>query len=581
MSEISKGDYEVPIFFDPKDNGTEVPNPLLDYSLSKKGEFTLGNITFPLSVTDVTVDRFLSGKNAQYRIKFFWPGGFLSTGKIVVKTNIDQKVVFESEFDHSSQSSKGKTVTDDHEEVILYENEISKWGKNTPFKFCVEEYILDLKRSLCSKDLILVDGANGIEVHASTQVYPNEVRFNNAPVELKGSMPIKYGEITQCSSRFSDGSEFHLDLRPVTFKVLDLVFDSEKQQYIVTGENGEPIGEGVTFKNDLWTAKMPKASPYMLFATENKIVLRQEFKFAKTVPTEKMRAKLKNSTTNSTYLSAVPLRGYLPEPGTVNSKENVATATSPNSFDWEFKALEKGSENESRITLNYNNKETYVGKYKMYRGFPIEASTRLTSQTSVSGTMILGEVLATGWLERVFKSESKLFSIQRWGLSARYVTSLTAPPDPANSNAPMTFRSVDAQLRYRFTPGVWNQIQTFGLTIPYQSVSFEGAAGSMLGVGAFWVKPLPSFIDKLLSKVKWFRYPKIIDAELQYFMMPMTSGITLGTNLNLIFHGKIFLKPTFFVEGAFGYKQLGYTQASVFTLNLSTFYASIGAGWDF
>ncbi len=574
-----KQGYNVPIYFDPTENGTDVSVPTLEYKLTAKGEFTLGGVPFPLEVTDVKVDRFLSGKNAEYHLKFYWPGGFLASGKIGIRTNLEKKTVFEKEFDHSSAYKSGKQPAEDFEEVVLYEDEISRWGKNTPFKFCVEEYVLDLRRSLCSKDLILVDGTNGVEVHASTQKYPVEVRFNNAPVPGVGSIPVKYGEITYYNARTADGAEFQMDLRPITFKVLDMTQSNDGNFINVTAEGGIPQGENIVEQNDGWVAKISRNRPYIYFTTENHIQLRQDFKFSKKIPTEDMRAYLSHGTTTSSYLSSVPMHGYLPYKAKVSSTENSATNTAPQLFDWEFSQPERGQLNRSHVSLLYDTKESYIGSYRSYKGYALEASTRLTTQTTPTGTLILGEILATGWFESIFGAENYIFSKQRWGLSARYVTSLTSPNDPAN-NAPMTFRSFDAQIRYRLTPGVWNQIETFGLLIPYQNVNYENAAGSMTGLGAFWVKPFPSIIDKFLNHVKFLRYPKIIDAEFQYFFLP-GSGITLATNMNAVIHGKMFLKPTFFAEGAAGYKQFGYSQVGTFVLNLTSFYASVGVGWDF
>jgi hypothetical protein len=566
-AKVSEGDYTVPVYFEPKPNGINVLDQALEYHL-KGNELTIGKMNFNSTTIKYELHKD-KDHEGNYVIKFSWPKGFLTQGKLLMRTNVEKKTMFS--LDKLPQGSfDGDTFSI---ESTISEKDVQAWDKQTPLKFCVDDS--DNKKSFCSQDYIIKDVYEGVNLRVSREEFHPGVNLDNQDQPTQGKYHIKYGSNMVGKITFKNGAEFNFETTPVPFEALDIIEDNENK-ILFKAKGGLPIGGGPEAES--WIARLEKDKPYFYLNTKNDIMLMEELEMTRPAPPEKVRPHLKKGSRDSSYWTHVPLHGYDSDSVKVSSQEFNAENTGDHTFDWDFQDTTRGTVNRSHIKLLDNDKE-YVGYYEVYKGYPVELSGRFTGAFSGNGAIILGEVLATGWLEQFFKSENTILSLQRWGASVRYLASLSAPTD-TNGNQ-MNLTSLNADLKYRFTPGIWNQDESLGLMAAYQSLTFESASATMAGVGAFWVRPMPSLVDKVLNKVKWFRYPKVIDAEIEYFPMSLTSGTTLGTNINAIVHGKLFLKPTFFIEGAVGVKEYSYSQTNNFQANITTAFFSGGIGLDF
>jgi hypothetical protein len=566
---VEADNYTVPVYFEPKPNGVNVLDQALEYELNGNN-LSIGKLQFNSTTIKYDLEKSKTVEG-DYSIKFSWPKAFLTQGKLLMRTNVEKKTMFSLDT-LPPGTIDGDTYTI---ESHISAKDVAAWDKQTPLKFCVTNDAD--KKSFCSQDYIIKDVYEDVKLRVSRQEYKSEVVLNNESQKNKGKYLVKYGTSLVGKIVFKNGAEFDFETAPVPFESLDIV-ETAEHKVLFKAKGGVPIGGDNKSEAESWIVRLDKNNPYLYLNTKNDVMLRQDFEFTKPLPTEKMRPRLKTGSRDSTYWTHVPLHGYEAEKAKVSSQEFSAEMTGDNSFNWEFQASTKGDVNRSHIKIQEDNQD-YLGYYEIYKGYPFELSGRFTGAFSGNGALILGEVLGTAWLEQFFGSENTVFSLQHWGVAARYLTSLSAPTDTNGLNETLT--SINANIKYRFTPGIWNQDESFGLMLAYQNLNFESAPVSMGGIGAFWVRPMPSLVDRLFNKVKWFRYPKVIDVEVEYFPMSLTSGTTVGTNFNAIVHGKLFVKPSFFIEGAVGMKQYNYNQANAFQAQITTLFGSGGVGWDF
>jgi len=566
---VDAANYTVPVYFEPKPNGVNVLDQALEFNLDGNS-LTIGKLQFNSTTIKYDLEKNKTGEG-DYSIKFSWPKAFLTQGKLLMRTNVEKKTMFSLDT-LPPGTIDGDTYTI---ESHISAKDVAAWDKQTPLKFCVTDDAS--KKSFCSQDYIIKDVYEDVKLRVSRQEYKSEVVLDSQSQKKKGKYQVKYGTNLVGKIIFKNGAEFDFETTPVPFESLDIV-ETAENKVLFKARGGLPIGGDNKSEAESWIVRLDKNNPYLYLNTKNDIMLRQDFEFTKPLPTEKIRPHLKKGSRDSTYWTHVPLHGYEGEKIKVSSEEFNANMTGDNSFNWEFQAEKKGDINRSHLKIQTESQD-YLGYYEVYKGCPFEVSGRFTGAFSGNGALILGEVLGTAWLEQFFGSENTVFSLQHWGVAAKYLASLSSPTDINGLKETLT--SVNADIKYRFTPGIWNQDESFGILAAYQSLTFESAPVSMAGIGAFWVRPMPSLVDRLFNKVKWFRYPKVIDVEIEYFPMSLTSGTTVGTNFNAIVHGKLFVKPNFFVEGAVGIKEYNYSQASVFQTQITTLFGSGGVGWDF
>src|SRR5690606_22490582 len=138
-------------------------------------------------------------------------------------------------------------------------------------------------------------------------------------------------------------------------------------------------------------------------------------------------------------------------------------------------------------------------------------------------------------------------------------------------------------LKYRFTPGLWNKDESVGAILGYQDLEYRGMASPQTGVGLFWARKMPKIFDDVLNLFSFLRYPKWVDMEGIYYFNSMNSKTQLhGPNYIVTFHGKMFLKPVLFMEGSIGLRGFAITDKSAGRKsNVNMMFTTIGLGLNF
>lgn len=335
-----------------------------------------------------------------------------------------------------------------------------------------------------------------------------------------------------------------------------------------------------TIKDDreFWEVQIPKTEPYIYFPGVAGGVFRQVI-VATEVPKARSRVYVHESTPQSVYLNEVRVKALKPAGATVETTQNSVENADGNQreFVWNFQAANKGEINKSYLTINQGGKK-FTSFYEIYRSYQNELSGRFTGILSNSGQVILGEVMFNRWFEKPFGQN--MFSFQRWGLGLRYFKS--ASPLFVSETQKENLTALTADVKYRFTPGVWTRDASMGLMFGYQDLVFGNFKATMGGGGWFWARSMPRVFDNIFNWVPFMRYPKWVDMEVIYYFTSLKPNVTLNSPFSVNFHGQILWSKSFFGEAGFGLKRYAFIDK---VLNqkaeLNTFYGTVGLGIKF
>jgi len=385
-----------------------------------------------------------------------------------------------------------------------------------------------------------------------------ELRFQWTPAEAKLVDVVKASGTGKGLLKLSGTEPNSPNARSIGKEIweLDLAIDPRVK---ATGPNGRP---GEDYKIT-WLRPGPADIRMNLTISDN-------------LPTEDYRVYLASDAKDSTYLSGSEVKGNVPPgKGAIGSDLEVIQ-TSTDQFSWEVPLDKRGYDHDKIMTVMDGTKKFHA-QYKMHHGLPIELSARLSGVVSSDSQLaFLGEAAGSFWLENLLGWQDYYLSERRWGIFANYFQSSSL----GSSGVDVT--SWNANLKYRFTPGVWNRDESVGAILAYQNIKYRGVPGDMTGVGMFWARSMPDLFDKIFNFIPIFRYPKWVDMEAIYYLSSQDPSIKLAASYSLMFHGKMFVSPEFFLESGLGVKRFSYTNLAVQRQISSLFvFGMFGAGYNF
>ena len=390
---------------------------------------------------------------------------------------------------------------------------------------------------------------------------------------------------------FIDGSTIEIASQPKALELLDVVTSKDDREIVLTGRGSQPLGKkkivdrpSLNFwapsgidQDTVWQIVMPKDAPTLRILGAFNLPFTFLFRFER-LPAETDRVFVKEGSSVGTYSSDPVLFGYSPKKANVSSTENSAHKLDDHRFEWEFSAPEIGARNRARISILNPDNSKWIAHHTLYRGYPFEASARLTGVASASGSLILlGELSASAWAETIgFQNE--LLSRQRWGVAARYFRSITSIQSQMGVSV-SDFSAVNADLKYNLVRGIWNRDQLFGVIGSIERVQIVGLSSNMGGVGAYWARTMPRIFADLFNKFPLLDYSKYVDVEFVYYPLSISSGISTSQSYNLNFHGKVFWTPRLYGEAGFGIRRYAFTDPSQNQgITFSTAYGNVGVG---
>lgn len=252
-----------------------------------------------------------------------------------------------------------------------------------------------------------------------------------------------------------------------------------------------------------------------------------------------------------------------------------------NSKHVEFDLPQKNAYN--KVSIDIPGKElTHKSYLEIYRGSQREANLRLTGLKG-DETVFIAEGAFTWWFNDIGNSQNYHLSKLRWGTTVKFFNSINKLPASTNSGGEdVALKSLQLDLRYRLTPGVWSKTPTWGLIGSYENITIGEVTAPNLGLGVFWTNPMPGLVDKHLNRLSFLNHPKWINIEFINYLASMDSDIDLGSNYSLNVQGKMLFRERYVGEAGFGAKKYYYTEKSTLEgASLTMLFATLGLGITF
>jgi len=334
---------------------------------------------------------------------------------------------------------------------------------------------------------------------------------------------------------------------------------------------------------DYWVTVVPRNNTYLSLLGQGGGIFRYPLKVEK-VPSIKTKIIL-NNPIRSTYSSTPKVKGTI-------SKDIEVTPVAPSkfkvsknlqSFLWQLHAPEKGSENISYLNIkdkaNTSEEFSFISNYSVFRGYSGELSLRLAGALSADYKInYLGEIAYNQWFENILGWENYYLSQQRWGISIKNFKSINSK----NTSFQLQLTTID--LKYRFTPGLWERDETWGLIFGAEDVIINDIHGSFGGTGIYWARSMPKVFDDIMNWFPYMSYPKWVDMEFIYYFTPLSNQVITGNQptYSMNFHGKLLWTKYFFGEAGFGLKAYSYLKPSTEEqVSVQALYGTMGLGINF
>jgi len=471
------------------------------------------------------------------------------------------------------------------------------------FRFCLTQTAGRAQSRLCSQRYVIRgSGKNLTMAKVKTPVTPR-VLLQSQAAPLKQDAPVSRDMPTAFFAELASGESYEFIAIPNKLNLMDLTDTKKPEQIRIVAWGTRPTIPSVILNPDdyssftraigfeatigdmrkFWEAIISADDPKVYLPGQGGGLFTQRFELSE-VPRANARPYLNNHTPVGTYVDDVKLYGKkLPEVKVTSFENSIEVdEKDPKYFVWRFKATERGEINRSYLSMEYQGKE-YKAFYEIYKGFPREISARLSGLLQPSGeTVFLGEAAYSQWFENLFGWTHPRWGRQRWGFSAKYFKSLTHLTVDKNKGTKADLAVANADLKYRFNPGLWGRDETVGAMLDYQEVNFAEIKAPMIGVGAFWGRSMPKVFDDFINLIPLMRYKKWVDMEFILYPISLSPQVQLNANFALNFHGKVLWTKHWFGEAGFGMKRYAIIDQKLQQqATLNTFYGTLGLGLTF
>lgn len=208
------------------------------------------------------------------------------------------------------------------------------------------------------------------------------------------------------------------------------------------------------------------------------------------------------------------------------------------------------------------------------RIYPYEAIGSFSALISSKPLLVL-DAKMSAWLHSKPNDTIKLFGKERWGASAQFSKSIIN--GTSSTGVVLDLTKIHADIKYKIKPGVWGEKPAYGASLSFQSMSIYSTPSNHFGLGFFIGTNEILFIDNLLNKVSFLRYPRWYEAEVKYYLLPLSAGTRLTFNLSAQAAVKFFIRPTKFVYFGMGYSSNSYATTAN-TVQVATLQSVLGFG---
>lgn len=569
---VEKADSKIPkepIHFDVKDNELKINPPVFQYDLeaSKGGKLVMGG---DLTFDSQSLKPSLHGDT----FKIEWNQKLVGSGELSLIDRMGAEKWRQNIKGEGSWSSKYQ----EGDNPMPFKD-------GDKFRYCLKEKVGENYSAICSRwyGVETRDGAltMGALIGEST---PRAI-FQSEEAKLKGRRDVTVGSPVQFFASLVTGDSYEFRSEPRELVIRDMSVAEDPEKVTLIGQMPQPLNlDTEILKGESY------GSLTTLIGFEKTIAVRPVFwksqvavKGAEVVlpgsrggvfvypldisnpPKEKNRLYIERRTSRDTYKSRDKLL-------VSDFEGNIKT--------WEFDAPERLKTNRifMEVPGDVNPHKSYL---EVYRGGAGEASVRLTGLATASSQFsVFAEAHVSWWFNDIFGSPNYYLSRHRWGASAKYFTSMTKLKEVEEGDDTLTVMQAD--IRYRLNPGLWERDESVGLIASYETVKVGEFNLPKMGAGVFWARSMPRVFDQWFSKLPYMNYPKWVDMEFIKYVASMNSEDQLGEDFVINFHGKVLWTESFFGEAGFGMKNYYVTRTtSDAHLKLTTFYGTVGLGINF
>ncbi|WP_374077442.1 hypothetical protein [Bdellovibrio bacteriovorus] len=565
-------EYSKPLFFSVMDQELKIKNPQIDYDLKKsKGK--------KLEINGLTFDsESFTARLENDSLNFTWNQELVPSGDITIINEQGKELWKEKAEGPGNWSFKD-----------LKGPKAPQWKDGEHFRFCLRSEVEKGYSSLCTPSYGIEIKESGMQMGLSKSEATARVILQNEEKKLAGKEEVAVGAPVQFLATLNNNATYEFVSEPVAPVIRDMIESENEGHVTLTGELPRPLKteskilEGndygkitrfLGFENtigasrDLWQADLSKKEARLILPGKSGGVFSYGLEI-NNPPRQKDRRFISEKAQTGTYLP---------------NDQMMVKDSEGGLQKWEFAAPEKFAMNTAHLEIP-GEKTSHKAYLEIYRGGAGEASARLTGVlTSGSDFVVLGEGHVSWWFNDLFGWQNYYLSKQRWGVSAKYFTSLTQLPasDDTGSSEDVDLKVAEADLRYRFSPGLWEKDESVGLIAAYETMTLGDMNVPKLGVGLFWARSMPRALDYWFSKLPFMNYPKWVDMEFIKYVSSTDSDIKLGDDYVVNFHGKVMWTPRFFGEAGFGIKNYYFEKKSDGSgAKLTTFFGTLGVGVNF
>lgn len=571
--EKKETEFTKPLFFSVMDQELKIKNPVVEFDMksSKGKQLNIGGLIFDGSS--------LAAKVENNTLNLTWNHALVPGGEVSVISQQGKELWKKAVRGTGSWSQSGIDGSNG-----------PQWKSGERFRFCLRAEAGKGYSSICSQWYGVEIKEGQVQIGVTKSEASPRVIFQNEEGKLAGSEEVAIGTPVQFLATLESDATYEFVSEPLAPVIRDMI-ESEKnagevtlrgdlpqpltlQSEVITGEDYGTVTKILGFestigaRSDLWKADVSQKDSRLVLPGKSGGVFVYGLEITDP-PKQKDRRFISDRALKGTYLA----KDQMP----VRDTEDQVTV-------WNFETPQKFAMNTATLEVA-GEKSPHKSYLEIYRGGSGEASLRLTGVvTTESDFVILGEGHVSWWFNDLFGWQNYWLSKQRWGVSAKYFTSLTNLPaeTTGNSTEEVKLAVMDADLRYRFTPGLWEKDETLGAILAYESMTLGDVSVPKIGAGLFWARSMPRVIDYWFSKLPFMNYPKWVDMEFIKYFSSTDSNVTLGDDYVLNFHGKVLWTPRFFGEAGFGLKNYFYELKSDGSgAKLTTFYGTVGLGVNF
>lgn len=585
--------FKKPLFFAVDESLVKVQKPLIEYDLktSQGASLQMGNLVFNNDSLKAQIE------NNIFKItwdKKLVQGGELSVidgyGKELWKVQVQDTPENQGQWTFPEwRTAKGPT-----------------WKSGDHIRFCLRSTVAKGFSALCTQNY-------GIEMTAETvrldylkeSGVPRVIVLNEETKNLQGKAEVSPEAPAQFLATLKSGATYEFLSEVQALELKDIIASDKKDMVTLKGLLPAPLGaeaktvpgieygkvtQSLGFQKsiaepvDMWQADVPVKNTKLLVPGSAGGVFVYNLN-VKAFPQAKDRLYVSEKALYGTYKAQDKMLVKVTPEAQVEGVSELQdkSAESAELREWTFAAEKKFEVNSAKLSLKDGN-NTYQSYFDIYRGSAGEASLRLSGiASSAGGTSILGEGHLSYWFNDLWSWQNYWLSKQRWGVSAKYFTALSKLPAEAEDGTTqdVDLTSLQLDVRYRFSPGIWERDETVGAILGYEDLKVGDAKVPKLGAGLFWARSMPKALDRFMNKLSFLNHPKFVDVEFIKYFNSMDSDIELGADYVVNFHGKVMWTKQFFGEAGFGYKAYAFTKSDESGAELAAFYATFGIGYNF